>query len=333
MSLNVLITAGSRRVPLVRAFQRAVSATGGGRVVVSDVNALSPTVYLADRAYPVPLSTDPAYLDAIDAICRLEQIRLIVPTIDDELTIFAEAAGRFRAAGVEVAVSTPETTRICNDKLATCRVLAAHGIAAASTYLPGELPPALSFPLFIKPRTGRGGVAAYPVRTARELEFFLGYVPDPVVQTYLDGPEFTIDVLCDFDGQPLSIVPRERVVIRAGVVDRGRTVDDAALLHLGLRCAEALSFRGAVNLQCRMVSGQPVVFEVNARFSGGIPLTIEAGADFPRTLVELVRGRHVRPAIGRYRADLWMTNYESSVFVAADRIAFSSGARPIAEVA
>lgn len=333
MSLNVLVTAGSRRVPLVRAFQRALHATGGGRVVVADVNALSPSVYIADRSYPVPLSTAPDYLDAIEAICRLEQVRLVVPTIDDELTCFADAVGRFARIGTRVAVSPPETTRICTDKLATCHVLARHVVSAASTYLPVELPSALQFPLFIKPRVGRGGVAAHPVQNARELEFFLGYVPDPVVQTFLDGPEFTVDMLCDFNGAPLSIVPRERVVIRAGVVDRGRTVDDPALIELGLSCAAALRFHGAVNLQCRIVAGRPVVFEINARFSGGIPLTIEAGADFPRMLVDLARGRRVRPAIGRYQADLWMSSYETSVFVAADRIGFTTGPRAIAEVA
>ncbi len=54
MSLNVLITAGSRRVPLVQAFQRALRATGGGSVIVTDVNPLSPAVYVADRSYSAP---------------------------------------------------------------------------------------------------------------------------------------------------------------------------------------------------------------------------------------------------------------------------------------
>jgi len=87
------------------------------------------------------------------------------------------------AAGVRVAVSPPETTRICNDKLATCHVLSKHGISAASTYLPAELPAALSFPLFIKPRVGRGGVAAYPVRSARELGYWAtGQQLDPALR-------------------------------------------------------------------------------------------------------------------------------------------------------
>jgi carbamoyl-phosphate synthase large subunit len=334
VSLNVLLTAGSRRVPLVQAFQRAVRARGGGRVIVTDVNPLSPAVYHADRSYAAPWSTDAAYLDALLDICRLERVRLLVPTIDDELTRVAEARDLFAAHGVRVVVSPPETTSICNDKQRTCDTLRAAGVAAARTMAPADLPAVPIFPLFIKPRAGRGGVAAYPVRTRRELDFFLDYVPDPVVQTYLDGPEYTIDLLCDFEGRPLSIVPRERVVIRAGVVDRGRTVADDRLMAVGAACADVLPFAGPANIQCRVVDGVPVVFEINPRFSGGIPLTIAAGADFPQMVVDLALGRTVKPALGRFTADLWMTSYETSVFVNGSRIGFST-ARPgtIAEVA
>jgi carbamoyl-phosphate synthase large subunit len=334
VSLNVLITAGSRRVPLVQAFQRALQATGGGAVIVTDVNALSPTVYVADRSYPVPPSTGAGYLEAIDRICRIERIGLIVPTIDDELARFAEAAAAFEAAGVRVAVSPPETIAVCNDKYETWRALAARALPVADTYLPDAVPASAAFPLFIKPRMGRGGVGAFEVRDERQLRFFSEYVPDAVLQTFLDGPEFTIDMLCDFRGEPISIVPRERVVIRAGVVDRGRTVRDARLIDLGLACARAMRFVGAVNIQCRLVAGRPIIFEINPRFSGGIPLTIAAGADFPRLLVHLAAGRRVDPAIGRFQDNLWMTSYETSVFVPAGSIGFSSTTdRDIPEVA
>ena len=328
MSLNVLVTAGSRRVPLVQAFQRALRQTGGGAVVVADVNPLSPAVYVADRSYQVPLADDPAYVDALLEICRAERIGLLVPTIDDELTTLAEAAPRLLAEHVRVAVSPAASTRACNDKLETWRLLDAHGVAAAPTWLPGDLPADLAFPLFIKPRIGRGGVAAFPVRSTRELAFFLDYVADPVLQPFLNGPEYTIDVLCDFEGEPLSVVPRERAVIRAGVVDRGRTVRDTALIGLGVQCARAIRAVGAINIQCRVVDDTPVVFEINPRFSGGIPLTIAAGADFPRLLVQLARGRRVAPKIGWFQEGLWMTSYETSVFIAEQAIGFSAS-RPL----
>lgn len=116
-SLNVLVTAASRRVPLVRAFRRALAEAGAtGRVVVTDVNPLSPAVHVADAAYEVPLSTDPDYLAVIRGICVEEAVGLVVPTIDDELPAFAQAVDEFRQEGMLVAVSSLDTTLACNDK-------------------------------------------------------------------------------------------------------------------------------------------------------------------------------------------------------------------------
>ena len=332
--LNILMTAASRRVPLVHAFRNALRTTGGGgRIIVTDVNPLSPAVHVADRAYRVPMANDPGYIAELLSICEAERIGLVVPTIDDELPIIAAATVRFAAVGAIVACSMETTAQLCNDKYATCQHLRSAGVRAAETWLPAQLTPDVKLPLFIKPRGGRGAVGAFPLRSRRELEFVLHYVQDPVVQEYLDGPEFTIDVLCDFDGQPLSIVPRERVVIRSGVMDRGRTVKNARLIELARLACLAIPFAGPLNIQCRMRDGEPVIFEINPRFSGGIPLTIEAGADFPRMLVRLALGGRVEPSIGTFREDLWMTSFESSFFLHATEIEMPSVDRRITEVA
>ena len=323
--INVLITAASRRVPLVQAFKTALRSLGvPGTVIVTDVNPLSPAVHFGGRAYRVPLATDPSYIDELLAICQAERVRLVIPTIDDELAVFGASRQAFADIGTTAACSSEETAAICNDKYATCDHLIKHGVPAAQSWLPSELPASVKLPLFIKPRGGRGGVAAFPVRTQKELAFFTDYVDTPVVQEFLDGREYTIDVLCDFNGKPLSIVPRERVVIRAGVIDRGRTVKSAALIELAERACAALTFAGPINIQCRMRGDQPVIFEINPRFSGGIPLTIAAGADFPKLLVKLAMGSAVEPAIGRFKDNLWMTNYEASVFLDASQLRMSS---------
>src|SRR5262249_10193612 len=160
--------------------------------VVTDVNPMSPAVYAADRAFRVPLSIEAGYIDQILKIAIGENVGLVVPTIDDELALFGEATPRFEAAGIKVAVSSPETTGLCDDKSRTCMALREKGVAAADSWLPGALPDPVRYPLFVKPRQGRGGVGAYAIRNARDLNFFLDYVSDPIVQEYLDGPEFTI---------------------------------------------------------------------------------------------------------------------------------------------
>ena len=85
---------------------------------------------------------------------------------------------------------------------------------------------------------------------------------------------------------------------------------------------------------CQVSECEPVVFEINPRFSGGIPLTIAAGADFTKYLVELTLGRDVPARIGQFRDNLWMTSYEASIFVEAGELA--TGRKPpllIGEVA
>jgi carbamoyl-phosphate synthase large subunit len=332
MSLNVLVTAASRRVGLIRAFRSALDTLHlQGVVIGTDVNPLSPAVHFCDRAYRVPLSSEDSYVDTIASLCEAENVSLLVPTIDEELPLFGSVIHRFLDRGIQVAVSDESTSRVCNDKYETCCRLRAAGVAAAASYLPGSLPANVTFPLFVKPRGGRGSIGAFRVQTAEELAFFSHYVEDPVIQEFLDAPEYTIDLLCDFDGRPLSVVPRERVLIRAGVIDRGRTVLDPALIDLALDCARVFPFRGPVNVQCRTANGRPTVFEINPRFSGGIPLTIAAGADFPRILLELTLGRRVDPTIGRFRHDLWMTSYESSLFLnpgQLNRLLPAEAARP-----
>jgi carbamoyl-phosphate synthase large subunit len=314
--MNILITAASRRVPLVLAFRNALGSLGtSGRVIVTDVNPLSPAVHVADKAYRVPLADDPEYLPELLRICHAEQIRLAIPTIDDELELFGASRQHFADIGALAACSSRESAALCNDKYATWRQLSGAGVPAARTYLPEELPAQPKFPLFIKPRVGRGAVGAHMIRNQRDLEFFRDYVDRPVIQEYLESPEYTIDVLCDSRGRPLSIVPRERVVIRAGVIDRGRTVKSSALLELAEQVCAAIPFFGPINIQCRLRDGWPSVFEINPRFSGGIPLTIASGANFPKMLITLAMGATLAPQVGEFRAGVWMTSYEASVFL------------------
>jgi N,N'-diacetyllegionaminate synthase len=314
--INILITAASRRVPLIQAFVQALKRLGvKGNVITTDMNNLSPGLYFGTRHYIVPLTTDAQYIPMIKSICFRERIHLLIPTIDDELPIFGKHFEDFRAMGIRVAVSNERTGLICNDKYSTAQFLLEKGIPFARTWLPSELNfSELQYPLFLKPRSGRGSVGAFMIQNERELRFFLSYVQDPIVQEFLEGKEFTIDLLVDFEGQVISVVPRERMVVRSGVTDRGRTVNHPGLIELAIRAAEALDIRGPANIQVKLQNESATMFEVNPRFSGGIPLTIAAGADFPRWLIEMCCGRSLRPAIGKFIDGLIMACYETAIY-------------------
>ena len=310
--MNILITAASRRVRLIQAFVNALKRLGlKGNVITTDMNRYSPGLYFGTRHYIVPLTTDEQYIPIIKSICFKERIQLLIPTIDDELPLFGRHRNDFNTVGIRVAVSDESTGIACNDKYASACLLRGKGIPFAESWLPEDLDfSKLHYPLFIKPRQGRGSVGAYSIRDERELRFFLTYVQNPVVQEYLRGKEYTIDLLADFDGNVISVVPRERIVVRSGVTDRGRT-----LYHPGMI---DVAYRTAANIQVKLDNDTPKVFEVNPRFSGGIPLTIASGADFASWLIEMSCGKTVAPQIGKFTSNLVMTCYETALFLQDD---------------
>lgn len=320
--INILITAASRRVPLIQAFGQALKRLGlKGNVITTDMSRLSPGLYFGSRHYIVPLTTEKQYIPIIKTICFRERIHLLIPTIDDELPLFGRHTEDFRAMGIQVAVSSENTGVICNDKYLTARYLSEKGIPFARTWLAAELDfSEVEYPLFLKPRSGRGSVGANIIRNERDLRFFLDYVSAPLVQEFLYGKEFTVDVLADFGGKVISVVPRERIVIRSGVTDRGQTVKHRGLIDLAIRTSEALDIRGPANIQLKMHNEKATIFEVNPRFSGGIPLTIAAGADFPAWLIEMSSGKRVRPCIGKFTDKLIMACYEAAIFLPDDTV-------------
>jgi carbamoyl-phosphate synthase large subunit len=312
---TVLITAASRRVPLVRAFRSAVERFGQGRVITTDINPLSPALYFGHKHHIVPLTTDRYYIPIIESICDVEDVNLIIPTIDDELPIFGRVRQQFENLGINVAISSEQTGHICNDKFQTWEFCQENGISAPMTRLGSDFDwNKIQYPVIVKPRFGRGSVNVFSVRNAEQLRLFLNYVSDPVVQDFVEGTEYTVDVLSDFNGRVISVVPRERLVIRAGVSDKGVTRRNPVVMEFAQEVAERLQIVGAANIQCKVDGNQVTLIEVNPRFSGGIPLTMAAGADFATWLVQMSAGVEVRPQLGKFQDGLAMMSFEESIF-------------------
>lgn len=317
--INVLVTSVGRRAPLINVFKQAQKSVGrffNGKVITVNADAYCAGLYVSDAFYLVPYVHEKDYIPTILEICREEKIGLLVPTIDDELPIFAVHKNEFEKIGVKVACSSLETAKICNNKFRTYQFFLKNNIPSPKTYLcngrENHLP--LSYPFILKPRDGRGSYGLFKIYNKREFKLHKDTIAHPIAQEYLQGQEFTIDVLCDFEGRVISVVPRERITVRAGVSDQGRTVKDWRLISYGTMIAQLLKITGPANIQC-FVNGDTIAFtEINPRFSGGIPLTIASGVDFPALLIRMAAGEKVEPRIGEFKDNLMMLRYEMSVF-------------------
>lgn len=311
--VNVLLTCAGQRVDIVRAF-RAALAVGphSGRVIVSDLDPLSPSLFAADQVIELPAVDDPGYGAAVAEACRRESVRAVLPLTDLDPVILARAAGAIHDAGAEAFLPTPEIALGCQDKWECHLLLQRIGLPSPPTWLPGEVDPAeLPWPVLIKPRLGFAGRHIHHCADARELEFFLRYSPaESVIQQALPGLEFSIDCLGDLDGRALGAVPRAMLQSKGGEQIKGETLDDPQLVELGAAAIEGLGLRGPSTVQCFRHEGRILgITDINTRFGGGFPLPQAAGAGYPRMIIAIAAGERPEPRLGAHTPGVVMTRY------------------------
>jgi carbamoyl-phosphate synthase large subunit len=317
-TFNTLFTSAGRRVELLRAFRRAYQALGlRGEVIGIDIDPLAAALRVASKAYIVPRLSAPDFLPALLAVCRTERVDLIFPLIDPDVPTLARHRQALEATGARLAVVSAEAAAVAADKWKTLRLFDEVDVPRPRSWLPGDLDPERAeYPLFIKPRNGSAGKSAFTVRNARELAFFADYVPDPIVQENIAGPEITSDVVCDLDGEALAVVSRKRLEVREGEVSKGVTVYSPVIADACVRIAQALPAVGPITVQCLLKDGVPLFTEINARLGGGFPLGIRAGIDSPRLVLARAAGVAVDvPPLGSYQQGLYLTRFDDSFFL------------------
>ena len=118
-------------------------------------------------------------------------------------------------------------------------------------------------------------------------------------------------------GGVACVVVRQRLEVRAGEISKGYTVRDPTLEGWARRLTERLpDAAGPLTLQCfKGPDGRLAFIEINPRFGGGFPLSLAAGADYPRWLLEWALGRPSTATAHGWRGDVAMLRYDDAVFV------------------
>jgi carbamoyl-phosphate synthase large subunit len=311
--VTVLLTCAGQRVDVVRAFREALArGPHGGRVLVSDRDPLSPTLFDADGAVALPAVDDPGYAEAVIAACRAEGVRALLPLTDLDPVILAGIAPALEAGGTSVFLPRPEVTVACQDKWACHRMLTELGLPSPPTWLPDAVDPAeLPYPVLVKPRLGFAGRHIYRAADPGQLAFFLAYTPaESVIQRELPGLEYSIDCLGGLDGRALGAIPRTMLQSKGGEQVKGETIHDPALVDLAAQAVERLGLRGPSTIQCFRENGAVLgIVDINTRFGGAFPLPQAAGGGYPDLIVRMAAGERPQPRVGRHRAGVVLTRF------------------------
>ncbi len=317
--IHVLFTGIGRRVELVQAFRQAAQTAGTGlRIYGADMSGTAPALTFCDDMRQVCAIGEADYIPQLLGICERDRIDLLVPTIDTDLMVLSQNAEHFRAVGTRVLVSQPDKIGICRDKNLTASFFEECGL-----YTPGTVNDCRKYegkyPCFIKPKDGSSSINAFQVNREAELLVYAGLIGDYIIQDLIEGEEYTVDIFCDFDGNPVYITPRKRLAVRSGEVLKTQISQDAVIIDECRKLIGRLKPCGPATVQLirEKKSGRDYYIEINPRYGGGAPLSIKAGADSPRMLLRLLAGEQVGYQEGAARDGEIYSRFDQSVRVSA----------------
>ncbi|MHB1874302.1 MAG: ATP-grasp domain-containing protein [Streptosporangiaceae bacterium] len=288
---SVLVTGAGG--PAGIAVMKSLSADPGVHLMAADMDPWAAGLYLvplADRAL-VPAGGTPGFARHLLACCHEMGVDVVIPTVDAELRALARVRGAFTAAGVSLMLSPDQALRVTLDKLALARFCADTVRVPRTAPLDTAFEPdSWEYPAVLKPRAGSGSRDIRILRSPADLAD-VPRSPSLIVQEYLPGDEYSIDVLADRPGHVVAAVPRLRAKVDSGISVAGRTVRDPELERFGAAVAELTGLTYIANVQVRRdEAGRPALLEVNPRAPGSLALSIAAGVDMPRLAMDALRG-------------------------------------------
>ena len=285
MIKNILITSAGRRVSLVKNFQNTLKKFNpDGKVYTTHMNPILSSACQVSNGYlKVPRVTDKEYLNILKEYCINNEISIVIPTIDTELHILSYVKEDFLKDGIFLAISSSEFCETFYLKDSTEKFFVKNGLDTPRSV---DDIRTCNYPIFAKLNNSSCSVGAQIVYTpeiAKELSCDKNYV----FQEFIQGDEFTVDTFIDKNGEVISIVPRQRLEVRAGEVSKAKVVKDQRIIEaIKELCAKLEGAYGCITIQLFRTDERIVFIEINPRFGGGYPLSPKAGANFAEYLIK-----------------------------------------------
>lgn len=229
-----------------------------------DITSQSAGLYQVDKAFIVPKYSESECWFKIEKILKEENIDLVMPSVNEGLLNWSMNKKTFKEKyNTDIMISDEKVIDICIDKWKTYEFFNEIGIPTPETSLDMKYE-------FLKPRIGRGSTGIFLKSQIDSLQFNMeGYISQQCIQ----GDEYTIDVLCDLDSNPIYIIPRKRLETESGVSVKGITVFNEEIINYAKIIIEALKPIGIINIQCFKNEKGIKFIEINPRLAGGSSLS------------------------------------------------------------
>lgn len=302
-----------------------------------DPNWRSGGHWLGRHAHKIPMANDLNYFNELKRIIRENKIDLLFVGTDTELPLLSQKRVEIeKEYGVKIVISNEKVIDIANDKWKTAKFLEKNGFpfpySILSTDKKGiaDLKKKAAYPYFAKPVDGARSLGIVRVDNEEILNNITSYPNNLVIQEYITGDqgEFTSGCLV-LGGEPMAVVTLKRD-LRDGntyraYYDKTFSQYDDFIKEV----SKSLGVEGPCNFQFRIRDGVPVIFEINARFSGTTPLRdifgfneVKATIDFYLNKKNIKQPELKEGEVLRVWSDLFISKEEVERFESAVEIVY-----------
>ena len=280
-----------------------------------DLDSELSKIYKDYNFFPAPPVIDVSYISFIENLIHKLKIDIYIPLIDEEI----KKAHQIKKLFPNLLLIAPslQFSQMCLNKEKLMKKLSDLNISAIKTILGNELNNDEDYPVFVKPKYGRGSRGIRIINSLKEFKAYLlleRYKADEViVQEYIKGTEYTVGVLTNNKNQILSISSK-RVISKKGITIHAVTEDNDLIENVVLKINENLKPCGPYNVQLFIDHDDNIyIFEINPRFSTTSIMSYEGGIPeielFEKMYGKINISNYLRPKSGIFLRRSWKNNF------------------------
>jgi carbamoyl-phosphate synthase large subunit len=227
-------------------------------------------------------------------ICQTHAINVIIPGATWDSKILSKYSDLMKEKGIIALVNNHNLIEIGDDKWQTYQFLKKHNIGTPITFDDVKL--ALKyFPnykkLVIKPKSGRGSKDIFISNNRDELIAITNYFKvkkiDHIIQEHISNTnkEYTVGVISDKEGHLIQSIVMQRNLF-GGATGYAKVCKNGYINEFCENVAIQLQSTGPMNIQLRLDDeDNPLIFEINPRFSGSSIMRALAGFNEPDMII------------------------------------------------
>ena len=236
-----------------------------------DISSKNAANFIFDHFNVCRKVNDKKYISELKNFSLVNKIDIIIPVSEPELRFYTENELIIeKLLPSRVLISNSYSRKIGFDKERTSLFLKEKNLPFPKIYKITNKKE-IKFPVIAKPRTGAGSSNIFVLNNFDEMQFISKKFNDLIFQEYLDDSlgEYTCCVFRSSKKELRKIIFK-RELTPGGYSGYGEVIESDKINSLLINISESLNLTGSINIQLRIHKGEPVVFEINPRFSSTI---------------------------------------------------------------